>query len=121
MSSRIDKKIVIYQGDTSPVVEFSSPSNLDLSSVDWTGSIVVRATKCNPRTGDHTVTGGALITKVLEKATDNTMFLAWLEPAETQGLPPGVYIWVVEITNLTLTPALNVEEHMLLTIEEQGA
>jgi hypothetical protein len=113
--------IEVYQGDTTAVIEFSSVSNSDVSSIDWSGQIVVRLAKCHPD-GSQVPTGPALITNALVKDVGNTKFLAWLAPTDTATLPDGKsYIMAVEITNAALVPPLNVEQHLLIKVLTQGA
>ena len=121
MSTDIEK---IYQGDSSKIYKFSSPGAPDLSSVDWTGRVVVKEAKCYGKTQEYAVLPGGvdLLNKVLEKDNLEESFLAFLTPAETGTLTPDkYYIMVVEVTNATLSIPVNSETHIVFKILLQGS
>lgn len=65
------------------------------------------------------VAGSAIERPVTDKNAENTKFLAALTPSETDMLAVGQYVVAIEIENTTLTPALRVETHIILTVSEQ--
>lgn len=65
------------------------------------------------------VAGTTIERPVTDKNADDTRFIAALTPTETNGLDVGQYVVAIEIENTSLTPALRIETHIILTVNEQ--
>lgn len=107
----------IKQGNTGPLWRVGvneldadgvpTGSLIDLSVAGWTCRLGV-ATASAPI--DRAVT---------DLSSDNFRFLVQLTPAETDLLEPEKHVVAIELSNATLTPPFNLEEHVDLVVEEQ--
>lgn len=103
------EKITVYKGDSTIVKEFTIVGYAALDS-NWVGKkAVVTAIGATPEFS---------VEMVKDAAT--TMFLGYLEPAETDSLDPGTYIVIYEIENLSILPKFRREIQYELTVEEEG-
>lgn len=110
MAYSFDTDYVVNQGDTSPTFSLSSTTYTDISSADWTGTLVVKAYP----------SGTVAINKAMTKNDANTAFTTWLTPTETDGMDEGRYVMYFTITNSTLTPPFNSTQTKTLYIRNYG-
>jgi len=103
-------KITAYKGDSTDVKELSIDGYETLNS-NWTGKKIVRV---------DLDTATVLDTTML-KSTDETIFLGYLTPAETDTLDVGTYFLIFEVQNLTISPQFRRELHYKLVVKQNGA
>lgn len=105
--------VSVVKGDLTPIIK---PRPLVLG-------------ESNPLTNDWTCqvkvingNGDELINRAVSETTGDAMrFLVYLTAAETSTLPVDVYYLVIEIENSVMTPAFNVEQRYILSVEPETA
>lgn len=103
--------ISVIQGDSSPVTLLTVTGYTDISSANWVGTL-----RLSTELG-----GTALVSRALDKATDNTGWLAYLRPAETASLTVGTsYSLTYQIANTVILPQLTRELQSTITIQKQA-
>ncbi len=103
------EKITVYRGDSTIVKEFTIVGYATLD-VSWVGRKAVVGS-----IGDTPEFSAEMV-----KDQNTTMFLGYLEPAETDSLEPGVYIVIYEMENLSILPKFRREVQYELTVAEEG-
>lgn len=104
----------IIQGNTSPVIQVRPVrEKIAYPLDDWTCRMVLFSI-------DDKET--PLVDKaVVEKSEDESRFLCYLEPADTNDLQPGEYVWGFELQNTVLRPRMVIEKVQRIQITEQWA
>jgi hypothetical protein len=105
-------KITVYKGDSTDVKEFTIDGYTTLNS-NWTGKKIVRVDLDTDTILDLDTT--------LDKSTDETMFLGYLNPTETNALDVGTYFLIFEIQNLNILPQFRREIHYKLSVKQHGS
>jgi len=107
----------VRQEDTTDTIQISPYSKTEavndlISVTGWTcRSVVLR------KVGDPSV----IINSVTKISTDLLYFEATLEPVDTAKLDTGVYLWVIEMENLTLNPKYRKEYHTNLVVSANAS
>lgn len=102
----------LFIGDSSPIWEVAFQTSaegvtpIELATLDGTYSCRIA------------VQGTAIDRAITEKTADNKYFRAWLTPAETLQLTPGIKMVGIQIKNDSLTPPLVLEYQVVLNVSQ---
>lgn len=85
------KTLRIIKGDNSSKYSFNIKEFPDISSINWIGAYTIRT---------KNIEGEVVLSGNLLKSTDNTSFVFYLQPANTDLLEAGRYHLSIELKNL---------------------
>ena len=104
----------VYQGDTSPIWK----SRIKIGDE----TVVMDATwDCKVQVKQHIdVNETPLVDKTIPYNAADNSFDCFLSPDETASLEVGDYYLFIEISNLTYSPPIRKEYHLMLKIRKQG-
>ena len=104
--------ISVIQGDNTEVEKLTVTGYPDISAAAWEGTVTLAAT----------LGGTPIVSRALDKATDNSGFLAYLRPGETLTLTVGEsYALTYQVRNVSIVPQLNKEFQNTVKILPQGS
>lgn len=110
--TRIAANTTLLIGDSSPIWEVAFQTSaegvtpVELATLDGNYSCRIA------------VQGTSIDRVVTEKTADNKYFRAWLTPAETLTLTPGIKMLGIQIKNDSLVPPLVLEYQVVLNIAQ---
>lgn len=103
--------LTVIQGDSTLVSKITITGYTDISAAAWVGTVTLALT----------LGGTPIISRALDKAADNTGFLAYLRPSETAGLTVDtVYALTYQVANTSILPQLTRETQHTLQIQTQA-
>ncbi len=118
----------VFQGDITPVI-------LERPNVLANGSLIDGSWICKISALDSTGSVTVAVRTITEKATkniktkdgsysDEECFLCYLLPSETETLTEDDentnHKLIIEVSNVSITPVFNIEDHYILHVKKQG-
>ena len=103
--------LTVIQGDSTAVSKITITGYTDISAAAWAGTVTLALT----------LGGTPIISRALDKAADNTGFLAYLRPSETAGLTVDeTYSLTYQVGNVVIVPQLTREIQHTVKILKSG-
>lgn len=103
--------LTVIQGDSTDVDKLTIYGYADISAAAWEGTVTLAAT----------LGGTPIISRAMDKATDNSGFFAYLRPSETLALTVGeTYALTYQVRNVSIVPQLNREFQHTVKILKPG-